>query len=669
MNDLPKKLSFSNAGRRNWRITRKMTITRAKAGSAPNVEAITYEQINYRWLPVQIAVGEGESARITRIGYTSTGQEEYRLEPDGSWVYYTYDNFRRVTSEITPFGNTELAFTADGEVIPPSGTTGLKIKEYSYASNFADEQVRLADYRIRCIVEKCNGTETSRRYHSYYDNSCQEITATTPGAAANAEGNIISTSYSYSSGDYAGRHWKQVNADGTMEFTTYATVDGNEVETITQGAPNAAKDAIIDGTKTVTTYNAAGDPIKVETFDIATDVQLDVVEYERDGMGNATRTIYADGSEDSGAYSCCGAAWTENRDGSVQYNTYTPDQHLWSSLSAGVLTTYTYDSMGNRIRTEVFGDEDKQQVTESVYAANGMLTATKVFLDGGVEAVTTYTEGRVGNYWRKTTTHPDGGTLIEEINRDGSVAKTSGTAAEAIRCFEAGVTSTGELYQVEYIYDPDQSEENNRIREAVYSYLNFTGAVYKVKHQAGNLSTIVSEKYFDAAGRIIREVSGGVTHITEYNARGEAWRNGISLTGGTTLTASDPVTETTVTAETVDNQNWRVTTIKTYDDANNAVVLRTTRTSADGKTTQQTEFGRTTTTTRTYYNTADEKGMSVMTTTPDGTTVTDSYTSDGLLESSTHSVSGETAYTYDALNRVATQSHVENGEEHVINYR
>ena len=157
--------------------------------------------------------------------------------------------------------------------------------------------------------------------------------------------------------------------------------------------------------------------------------------------------------------------------------------------------------------------------------------------------------------------------------------------------------------------------------------------------------------------------------IIYFNFKGKAWRNGISLTGGTTLTASDPVTETTVTAETVDNQNWRVTTIKTYDDADNAVVLRTTRTSADGKTTQQTEFGRTTTTTRTYYNTAEEKGMSVMTTTPDGTTVTDSYTSEGLLESSTHSVSGETTYTYDALNRVATQSHVENGEEHVISYR
>ena len=37
MNDLPKKLSFSNAGRRNWRITGKMTITRAKAGSAPSL--------------------------------------------------------------------------------------------------------------------------------------------------------------------------------------------------------------------------------------------------------------------------------------------------------------------------------------------------------------------------------------------------------------------------------------------------------------------------------------------------------------------------------------------------------------------------------------------------------------------------------------------------------
>ena len=157
--------------------------------------------------------------------------------------------------------------------------------------------------------------------------------------------------------------------------------------------------------------------------------------------------------------------------------------------------------------------------------------------------------------------------------------------------------------------------------------------------------------------------------VMHLNAKGEAWRSGISLSGSTTLTASDPLTETTTSAETTENENWHVSTMKTYNDANAAVVLRTTKTSADGRTTKQIEFGRTTTTTRTYYNTADEKGMSVTTTTPDGTTVTDSYTSEGLLESSTHSVSGETTYTYDGLNRVATQSHVENGEEHVISYR
>lgn len=640
------------------------TVTTTTAGGSATVTKVLIK-IGGQTLPLSVTIGE----RTTSYGYYDNGKLKYRLNPDGSWAYFYYDANKRLQKQVVPFGNVQLVVSS-GTVVAPV-ESNCRVTELSYAPVFT-ETVVTGDDKPRRVIEKVRGTEVGRRYHYYNTNLYQEIVCTSASAGpGTGSGNLITTYSAYNSGVYSGRNWKTDYPDGTASINTYVSSGGYLYTSAAHGV--AVSGAIVSGTCTVTKTNEAGNVLERKVVDVPTGLVLDSQTHTY-YLGRPVTTTYMDGSVESTTYACCGPLSVIHRDGSVTEYRYNPDKSLAAEIYDGVITSHSYNAAGKRVETRVgsavwvasansytFGYP--QALTIYEYDTNNELARTKVAIpviaSSGQQltaedfAITSQTAVSSGGYWCRTIVNPDGGTVLETYNTDGTLAFRSGTAVET-EVFSHMLVSSRLCDQTTVLYGSTDSATIQR-------HIDFGGRQFKTV--LPNNSVISS--VFDSAGRVsaVTDQFGTVTKNL-YNAKGELWKTCIVMSGTAGFGPVDRITEivrTTSAHATVPTVGVTVETTLEYNDgATSGTAVKAVAVCNLDNSQKITENGVTTTVRRTYYNTASEKGVGEIITNPDSSTVTNSYVA-GNLESSEHSVLGITSYTYDALNRLATVSKLDGG--------
>ena len=297
----------------------------AGSGMLSFVTNYQYTSISSVLLPERVTTGAGsDDVREVRMGYYPNGRIKFRLEHEGYWVYYYYDEFRRVRKEVKSFGNIKLEFDVNDEVIPPNeALCDVTIYSYSVNDPGGETPETYGDLRVRMERRVCANVEVSLRYHLFYEFERRDIVCTVAGAAWNASTNLVTRTTYYQSGSFNLRDHKIYRPDGTMTIYAYAAItgaaDGAVLEiTAATGAPNSGKTAIVDGTKTISRQDAVGDVLSVTQSDIVTNLVTSRIEYERDWNGRVTKTTYMDGSTEETSYACCGPIRVKYRDGSVR---------------------------------------------------------------------------------------------------------------------------------------------------------------------------------------------------------------------------------------------------------------------------------------------------------------------------------------------------------------
>ena len=632
--------------------------------------SFTEQLINFhgRNLPLTKNIG----GRITQYGYYDNGLLKYQINPDGSWVYNIYDSDNRIVKAISPFGNIALAFNeVTGEVITPTESS-CRVTEYDYTAQMTGDSPLPGDVRPRRVVDKVQNVEISRRYYVYLANEYREIVCRTANATINDANNLVTTYTSYTSGNYKGRQHKVIYPDGTISITTYATTADGETVTTFTGKPNTDKSAVVDGKKIIKTLNNAGLTVQKQEIDIASGLIIDIIQTEY-YLGKPYRTTYLDGSEEITEYSCCGIQRHIARDGSEIVYQYTPDHRLAQTTKNQLVTTNEYNATGQIIRTTVFPEgvaNASYLLTLREYNNSGELLKEKVAInpvsgsdpaDDASYAVTTYSQSKVGDYWRRTRTNPDGSVIYEDYNCDGTLAAVSGSGVAA-PCTYSTTVVNGQVCRTR------SYARANGENETVSTYTDFAGNSYKTSYSAGN-----SDIYeYDSAGRVKYHTDvNNVVTFYEYNDKGELYRTSILLGGrhkedgsDNTPQSNDPVTETVSDCIAAENNSIygvkRQRVFEYGDNASSGTLVRTTLTSNVDNSTSTNEFGRVTTTVVTYINDESEQGRSEVITYPDNSTLTNSY-SGGLLESSTHSVLGTTTYTYNQFNQLESEERNDGG--------
>ena len=564
-----------------------------------------------------------------------------QINPDGSWTYYTYDTQGRVSKEITPFGNNALS----------SNESANRVTEYSYTPLVSGDVTYSGDSRPRCIVRKVNGTEVGREYSVYLPNEYHHSVCRTPGAAYGANDNLDTAYYSYSSGDFSGRQSKIVYPDGSKELYTYSSSGDNLTTIVDKGYGSG--DTVTSGTRSVSTEDAIGNQISSAVTDIASGLTLSSETYTLNGFGEVIRTDYLGGTYSLAEYGCCGPTSQTAQDGSVTTMAYNSLKQLDHSASAGITTFYTYDTRGNTVSTTVKGTDNSEQTTTNTYNAAGELVSTTT----PDNKTTAYAESWPDGVHYKTTTYPGGSTKVEKYNADGSLAEVSGTAVHPVK-YEYGIEN-GQLYTKGF-----KVGDNNALDQWQKGFVNMVGGAYKTVYADNSFA----QAFFDSANRQIKQVSpSGIVSLTAYGSDGEISASAIDMNRNDTIDYSGP-DRVTGYSKSVANKNGvtvrRSVTSVYQDSSGTPTESSVTEISADGLNSWQTSFGRT----ASIQTTLNGGGSrSVVTTNPDGSTVTSVY-QNGKMTSSVHSVLGTTTYIYDAFNRLSTVTRTENGVQKTTTY-
>ena len=80
--------------------------------------------------------------------------------------------------------------------------------------------------------------------------------------------NLLTVTYFWPSGTFAGRVQRVINHDGTMQLCLYEESDDMRTTTVLSGQPNGDWTDVINGTKTVTIVDQAGRTISRQVFDL-----------------------------------------------------------------------------------------------------------------------------------------------------------------------------------------------------------------------------------------------------------------------------------------------------------------------------------------------------------------------------------------------------------------
>lgn len=600
-----------------------------------------------------------------------------RTNPDGGWERFSYDASGRVVKLIRPFLDAGPATTDEA-------LCRVTLTSYDTLPD-ADGDGR--GEALKTEIVRTLGRETARRYEVDWSNPvavggdlCRrrsQIVCTEAGAAWNAPGNLVTDTCRQAAGTFVDRPRRTVHPDGTAVLTRFAAEAGGGVTTtIRSGRPNAAGDDIVDGRLMINRRDERGQVVAEQVGDLASGLTLSrSTATQFDGLGRPTRIEFDDGTFLSRAYACCGL--------------------LSERARTGVTTSYTYDALGRRVAATGLGltvrsnlDADGRVLSVVRVGADGseILRGTYRYDLGGrlieqrdaLDRRTSFAETFDPNTGRttRTTTNPDGGTVVEVVARDGSLLSLGGTAV-APRQHEYGVEADGGF--VKTIAVGGEAGGLPVTTEWVKHFTDFAGRAGQLQFADG----ATARSFYNAGGQLVRQVDpDGVTTLFAYNPRGERDTVAVDRNGNQAIDFAGPdrITRTVVGVATrsVNGTDYVVQreTVHQWetDGADSPVAVATTEQTGDGLRSWQTRRGLTTASTTVLDGSG---GRTVTTTTPDGVkriqvfrgerllshtvrtpsdapvaAVTYAYDAHGRLESATDARRGTTTYAYNAADEL-----------------
>lgn len=573
------------------------------------------------------------------------GRLKQVVNADKSWERYEYDAQGREKKKVTTW--------LDGSPSASEGASRVTTTGWSQ------------DGLTATIVETTAGAETGRRYwvKNAAGNQTQNIVCTVAGAGIGASTNLITVTDYVPDGEFKGKVSSVSHPDGTITIYTYNHADGRYTKTEARGASGGS--GISAGRQTTTVTDELGNLVSREVRDIASGLALESsTVIDRDEQGRPTRINYSDGTYEEKTYTCCGVESERDRDGVVTNFTYDQLKRVISESRNGLTTLFSYDGSGRVLgRSRKGGDDETVQETNT-YDLAGRQTSSKDALDH----TTSYSETFAGNGGRvKTTTYPDGGTRVETFHRDGQLSSVEGTGVHPLK-YEYG-TASGGTYVKEIRVGDGGSET-----EWATTASDLAGRTIGIARANGGTTTMG----YNSHGQLIREVDpDGVTFLYTYDGQGNREKTAVDMDRDGTIGGVDRITanhQSVLNAHgtTVERQETSVVNAagaevvasredmtpngrQKWSEKWGLLTTSTTSVGANGARTETISLPDGTGATRTYVS-GRLTGETVF---AGGSTlrgVTNTYDTQGRLQSSTDARNGSTTYTYNALDQVTNVS-------------
>ena len=452
------------------------------------------------------------------------GQLKLMVEPTGRWTRYTYDSQGRVANTVTQFLDT-ASNSADNLNRITAVTFGT----------IPDQDGDGVPETLKTTIESLLGQETGRSYEIIFSRrgtaygadveTRWDVRCTVAGAAWDATSNLVTERRAIDSGDWFGKPLSELRPDGTLTTYDYAADSTSFTTTTYQGAANSGGTAVTAGTRTVVVQTLVGRPITHSTYDYPSNTLIaSELVTQVDSLGRPTRLEYLDGTYELRSYACCGLDMVTDRQGIATNYLYNELGQVDRVSRAGLAQENTLDPDGRLLARKRIGTDNSEITTESHnYDAAGRLAWSKDALN----RQTTFGEIIDGTgHTLKTTTNPDGGTIVQTFARDGSLLSVTGTAAAQQLSYEYGVDSDGVFTKEIHV------GASNGTTEWVKTYSDFAGRPYK-RVYADNASEL---SYYNSAGQLERQVDAdGVTMLFAYNAKGEQEVTAVDLNGNNTI--------------------------------------------------------------------------------------------------------------------------------------
>lgn len=577
-----------------------------------------------------------QAAPPTGDGYQNYGQIKQVTHPNGSWEKYSYDSLRRIKKIVS-------TYQSSPDTAPESQ---CRVIEYTYPSQFTPA----TDYTM--TVEKVLDVEVARKYRRQYWDGVDDIVCVTQGAAVNAADNLVTKTRYYLGGIFAGRMKSATRPDGTMSIYSYsanaaALDDATELTTtVSDGQPNGAGTAIIDGTTTVTKTNRQGYVVYTQSTDIAgghviAHAEAAVV----DDFGRPTTvTDMLTGLSEITAYNCCEVESLTDKRG-IQ-TSYVNSPGVKRRMSLGL--TWRDKTEGRaQIQTRTGTDNVEMELSRQERNIAGELVSTASPASGTTTRSLAYTATEAIT----TITYPDTGTEVRTACLDGQLKSITGTAVFPKR-YDYGVNTDGTRWVQEIALDAAGVDT----AEWTKTTTDLAGRVIQADGSDGATAT----RHYNVKNQLVKTVDpDGVTMLYAYDDRGRLLRSAVDMDrdGVIDLGGTDRVTETTSAITTRDAGrvvNRATAKVWTTDnDANATQIITTTDAAVDGLDAWSTA-GEVLTHVQTTY--AGGGDWTVTTTYGEGSTATSTYL-DGRLASTArmandNSIIQSTAYAYDERGRV-----------------
>lgn len=449
------------------------------------------------------------------------------LLPNGSWEAYQYDAQERKVLAVSQF----LDNPAPASITPAvESANRVTTTTYNDTNNISEQIVTLQGVQISHQY-----TITSNSVNGS-DDVVILVQCQNPGVTSiTAPGNLFTTNCTFPAGS-SNQYLPHLTTrpDGTIVLYSYSYAPippiglgayGPETKTVQQGQPNANYTAVVDGTKTVTVLDDAGNVISQQQFDIInSSLPLSSkIATSQDVFGRPESYTYGDNSSESISYSCCGMGSLTDRSGVESTYDYDNMKRLSLVTTAGVSTLSQYNSIGKlesvtRITPDGTGSDNI--VTQSYqYDTAGRLSQSTDLI--GTTTIGISTDGN--GHKMVTTTYPNQSTLIETYFLDGSRLSIGGTAVYP-STFQYGADATG-YYKTQI--KPGQTTNSEWVKASV----DMLNRQYIVTYPPG-INPAPADRYYysQTTGQLVRQTDpDGVATLYAYNNRGELYQKAIDM--------------------------------------------------------------------------------------------------------------------------------------------
>ena len=589
---------------------------------------------------------------ITNYQYDANGFLVKQTNPLGVATSYTYDaNGNRISESITrttPAGQetlvTQYQYDNNGKRIKTISPDGSTVQNtYDSASNLVSETDQ-RNYKTTYALDAQNRLVTtqyplSASESTTYDANGQKTSWT------DAAG--LKTVYQY---DAAGRQIQIVYADNASTSVTYDDA----------GQVTGRTDAL--GHTTTSTYDAAGrltqvadaqNHITTYTYDAAgnrltmTDAAGHITSYLYDALNRLVRTTYPDNTFDSVVYDALGRATTKtDQAGRTTEFQYDGAGRMIRVIDAlGQVTQSAYDEVGNRIsQTDANGHT-------TLFSYDKMGRLLKRTLPGG--QFETFTYDAAGN--QLTRTDFNGKTTTYAYDTRNRLLTKTPDPSFSSPAISYGYTATGKrsamvdaLGATSYAYDA---------RDRLLSKSTPLGALTYTWTQAGNLASIRSSNTNGTSVNYAYDTLGRLASVTD-NVLSATTANTYDAVGNLTSVAYPNGVTTSYTYNALN----RLTNVAAAKGATPVVSYTYTVGAAGNRTAVAESGGRSVTyTCDALYRLTGETIAGDPAANNGAVTYTYDPVGNRLTRSSTLAAVPSAAHTYDANDRLATDTYDANG--------